>query len=185
MKEVDKLLQAGLITPSMSNWASPAMVRLKKDSTPDDIKLKFAVDYRRLNAVTRLDAGGLGTQSDILYGLGGKLRWVGLCDAAGGFYQFALRPEARHKSAFILPASMGGTLFEWRVAPYGLTRNPAGYSRGMQFVLKGLADRSDLGVSANAYMYTSGSDREPHAATRQRHRSGVPTRSEVPPPGAA
>ena len=149
MKEVNKLLRAGLIEPSMSNWASPAMVRLKKDSTPDEIKLKFAIDYRRLNAVTRPDAGGLGTQSDILYGLGGRFRWIGLCDAAGGFYQFALRPEARHKSAFILPASMGGTLFEWRVAPYGLTRNPAGYSRGMQFVLKGLADCHDLGVQAD------------------------------------
>ena len=30
----------------------------------------------------------------------------------------------------------------------GLTRNPAGYSRGMQFVLKGLHDRHDLGPMA-------------------------------------
>ena len=33
---------------------------------------------------------------------------------------------------------MGGTSFQWRVAPYGLTRNPAGYSRGMMYALKGL-----------------------------------------------
>ena len=26
----------------------------------------------------------------------------------------------------------------WRVAPYGLTRNPSGYSRGMMYALKGL-----------------------------------------------
>ena len=59
------------------------------------------------------------------------MKWIGLCDAAGGFYHFCLHPSVHHKSAFILPTSMGGTLFEWRVAPppYGLTRNPAGYLR--------------------------------------------------------
>ena len=145
MAEINRLLQAGLIEPSMSDWASPALITVKKDSTASDIKIKFAIDYRRVNAVTRLDAGGLGTQSDILYGVGGRYKYLGLADAAGGFYQYLLSPRDRHKSAFILPASMGGTLFQWRVAPYGLTRNPAGYSRGMQWVLKGLHDRSDLG----------------------------------------
>jgi site-specific DNA-cytosine methylase len=144
MAEIDKLLQAGLIEPSMSDWASPALVRVKKDSTADDIKIKFAIDYRRVNAVTTTDAGGLGTQADILYGVGGKYKFLGLCDAAGGFYQFMLSPRDCHKSAFILPASMGGTLFQWRVAPYGLTRNPAGYSRGMQWVLKGLHSLPEL-----------------------------------------
>ena len=145
MEEINKLLKAGLIEPSISDWASPALVRVKKDSTADSIKIKFAIDYRRCNAVTESDAGGLGTQADILYGVGGKFKYLGLCDAAGGFYQFLLSPKSRHKSAFILPASMGGTLFQWRVAPYGLTRNPAGYSRGMQWVPKGLHDLTGLG----------------------------------------
>jgi DNA (cytosine-5)-methyltransferase 1 len=144
MAEIGKLLKAGLIEPSMSDWASPALVRVKKDSTPEDVKIKFAIDYRRVNSVTIPDAGGLGTQSDILYGLGGRFKYLGLCDAAGGFYQFLLSDSCRHKSAFILPSAMGGTLFQWRVAPYGLTRNPAGYSRGMQFALKGLHRRKDL-----------------------------------------
>ena len=145
MDEIHKLLKSGLIEPSMSDWASPALVRVKKDSTIDDVKIKFAIDYRRVNAVTELDAGGLGTQSDILYGVGGKYKYLGLCDAAGGFYQYLLAPKSRAKSAFILPAAMGGTLFQWRVAPYGLTRNPAGYSRGMQWVLKGMHELSHLG----------------------------------------
>ena len=125
MAEVNKLLKAGLIEPSMSDWCSPALVRVKKDSTKEDMKIKFAIDYRRVNAVTRADAGGLGTQADILYGIGGKFKFLGLCDAAGGFYQFLLSPKSRHKSAFILPASMGGTLFQWRVAPYGHVTQPA------------------------------------------------------------
>ena len=106
MAEINKLLKAGLIEPSISDWASPALVRIKKDSTSDEIKVKFAIDYRRVNSLTETDAGGLGTQSDIIYGVGGKYKFLGLCDAAGGFYQFLLSPNARRKSAFILPASM-------------------------------------------------------------------------------
>ena len=58
----------------------------------------MVVDYRRVNAVTELDAGGLGTQSDILYGIGGKFKFLGLMDAAGGFYQYLLSPRARKRS---------------------------------------------------------------------------------------
>ena len=56
MDEVNKLLKAGLMAPSMSNWAAPTLVRMKKDSTPEDIKVKLACDFRRLNAVTTVDA---------------------------------------------------------------------------------------------------------------------------------
>ena len=153
--EVEKLLKAGLIEPSMSSWASPMLIRAKKDSTPEDPKVKLVIDYRRLNAVTVEDAGGLGTQADILHYLGGKYKYIGLMDAAGGFYQFLLNPEDRHKSAFILPSAMGGTLFQWRVAPYGLTRNPAGYSRAMQWTLRGLARRTDLAGGTSAGGATS------------------------------
>ena len=137
-KEVQKLLDGGLIEPCISNWASPVLVRLKKDSTISDIKLKLIIDYRKLNEVTVPDVAGLGNQDEVLHGFGGNQRYCGICDAAGGFYQFLIRPQARHRTAFVLPTSMGGTSFQWRVAPYGLTRNPAGYSRGMMYALKGL-----------------------------------------------
>jgi len=139
-KEIQKLLDGGLIEPCISSWASPILVRLKKDSTPDDIRLKIIVDYRRLNEVTIPDAAGLGSQDEILHGFGGSQRYCGIVDAAGGFYQFLVNPAHRFKTAFCLPTSMGGTSFQWRVAPYGLTRNPAGYSRGMMYALKGLAN---------------------------------------------
>ena len=142
--EVQKLLDGGLIEPCISNWASPTLVRLKKDSTPDNVKLKLVIDYRRLNEVTVPDAAGLGDQDEIIDGFGGDQRWGAIVDAAGGFYQFLIHPKDRHRTAFVLPTSMGGTSFQWRVAPYGLARNPAGYSRGMMFALKGL-DNCALG----------------------------------------
>ena len=145
--ELQKLLESGLIEPSISPWASPILVRLKKDSTPDQIRLKIIVDFRRLNQCTLLDSGGLGDMEEILDGFGGRQRFCGIADAAGGFYQYSIKPTDRLKTAFVLPTSMGGTSFQWRVAPYGLTRNPAGYSRGMMYALAGLHTVHLLGDS--------------------------------------
>ena len=139
LKELRKLLESGLIEPSISAWACPILVRLKKDSKPDDIKLKIICDFKRLNQVTLPDAASLGDQDEIMDGFGGRQRYAGICDAAGGFYQYPINPADKHKTAMVLPTSLGGTSFQWRVAPYGLTRNPAGYSRGMMFALQNMS----------------------------------------------
>ena len=44
----------------------------------------------------------------------------------------------------VLPVSMGGTAYEWSVAPYGLQRLPAAFSRAMHFAL-GELDEFDTG----------------------------------------
>ena len=158
--EIDRLLKAGLIEPGFSDWCSPVLVILKKDSEKGalgtDIKLKIACDYRRLNASTIVDAALLGDQADVLESFNQR-PYVSLCDAAGGFYQFLIKPEDRPKTCFILPSSCGGTLFQWKVAPYGLTNMPAIYSRAMQHVLQGLVD-VDLGylVGANGELDPDG-----------------------------
>jgi hypothetical protein len=47
---VDEMVQGGVITESCSPWASPVVLVRKKSG-----ELRFCVDYRRLNAVTRKD----------------------------------------------------------------------------------------------------------------------------------
>ena len=137
--EIAKLLDAGLIAPGYSNWSSPVICIVKKDSTPGKLRIKLAVDYRALNAVTVPDVGQLGDQSEVLSGFGNGQGYRGLCDAAAGYYQLGLSPEDAHKTCFVVPASMGGTSFIWKVAPYGLSRLPAAYSRTMMLMMRGLS----------------------------------------------
>ena len=54
---------------------------------------------------------------EIMDGFGGRQRYAGICDAAGGFYQYPIHLADRHKTAMVLPTSLGGTSFQWRVAP--------------------------------------------------------------------
>ncbi len=73
-QRMQKLVDAGLLEPCISHWASPVLVRLKKDSTPDKIRLKLICDFRRLSEVTVPDAAGLGDQDEIFDGFGGDQR---------------------------------------------------------------------------------------------------------------
>ena len=47
---VQEMLEQGVITPSASPWASPIVLVCKKDGD-----IRFFVDYRRLNSITKLD----------------------------------------------------------------------------------------------------------------------------------
>ncbi|GFW11086.1 retrovirus-related Pol polyprotein from transposon 412 [Trichonephila clavipes] len=52
-KQLDALLKAGIIKPSYSSYAAPITLAFKKE---DNARRRLCMDYKKLNAITKLDA---------------------------------------------------------------------------------------------------------------------------------
>ncbi|CAF3839677.1 unnamed protein product [Rotaria sp. Silwood1] len=64
--EIQKMTQTNQIRPSNSLWSSPVIIHKKKDGG-----IRFLVDYRKLNSVTKKDCFPQPTTEDLLHRLGG------------------------------------------------------------------------------------------------------------------
>lgn len=125
---VEKMLQKDVIQRSTSPWSSPIVLVTKKDGS-----LRFCVDYRKVNSLTRRDAYPLPRVDDTLATLAGS-KWFTTLDLLSGYWQVELDEADREKTAF---ATREG-LFEFKVMPFGLTNAPATFQRLMDMVLAGL-----------------------------------------------
>nr|VZH97142.1 unnamed protein product [Spirometra erinaceieuropaei] len=137
-KEVSDLIQTmlntGIIRPSKSPWASPVTLVPKKDG-----KLRFCIDYRRLNAVTTRDSFPLSRIDVTLEALAGAQRFSKL-ELKSCYWQIEMEPKDRPKTAFILPQG----LFEFETMPSGLCNAAKHFQRLMHSVLAHLYPHSCL-----------------------------------------
>ena len=108
--------------------ASPVVLVGKKDGS-----LRFCVDYRKLNAITRKDAYPLPRVDDSLEALSGS-KWFSTLDLLSGYWRVEVDERGRPRTAF----TAGDGLFEFGVMPFGLCNAPAVFRRLMDLVLSGI-----------------------------------------------
>ena len=124
--KIREMAAAGVIEPSCSPWAAPAVLVRKKDGD-----WRFCVDYRRLNAVTKVDSYPLPRMDDALDWVA-ESSWFSSLDLRSGYWQVALAPEAKEKTAF----TIGEGLWHFNVMAFGLCNSPATFERLMERVLR-------------------------------------------------
>ena len=127
-KLVQEMLKRDIIQPSSSPWSSPIVLVRKKDGS-----LRFCVDYRKVNAVTKKDAYPLPRVDETLDTLSGS-QWFSTLDLLSGYWQVEMSPTDREKTAFSTPEG----LYEFKVMPFGLCNAPSTFQRLMDSVLMGL-----------------------------------------------
>jgi len=125
-KEIDDMLEAGIIKESDSPYASGVVIVKKKDGTN-----RFCVDYRRINKVTVFDAEPMGNPDEVFNKLG-KGKFFSKMDMAKGYWQIEVDPESQKYTAF--RTEFG--LHEFLRMPFGLVNSGATFTRMMRKVLR-------------------------------------------------
>ena len=147
-EEIEKLEQAGVISRSMSPWASPIVIVPKKTAPGEPPRRRMCVDYRMVNSLAppvikaHSKAKGIPTfvplpKIDEIFA---KLRGSEIYstfDMRSGYYHLELSKEAQAKTAFVIGGPIGGK-WEYKVCPFGLTQAPAYFQRLVHQVLEGL-----------------------------------------------
>ena len=131
-KEIQKMLQDGVIVPSESPYSSEIVMVKKK--TGD---WRMCIDYRPLNKRTIGDAYNLPRIPELLRSVQNSKYFIAL-DLRSGYWQIPMDPESRQYTAF---RSKSG-LFEFTVMPFGLKNAPATFQRCMDFLLSDLKNNN-------------------------------------------
>jgi len=142
---VQDMLKAGEIEPSNSLWTSNIVVVIKKDDS-----LRYCVDYRRLNSVTRRDAYPLPRIDSCLDALSGA-HLFSTFDLRASYHQVPMHEDDADKTTFIVRT---GT-YRFKKIQFGLCNAGSTFQPVMDLALSGLNYNMRLVYLDDIIIYSS------------------------------
>lgn len=125
-KELQTMLDAKIIRPSTSTFASPITIAPKEDGT-----FRLCTDYRLLNQQTDLFPYPMPRIDDIINETGG-CRQFSCIDLTKGYWQIPLEEEYKKYTAFITPFDV----YEYNRLPFGWKNSGAWFQKIMDDILR-------------------------------------------------
>lgn len=127
-KQIDAWLKAGIIRPSLSEYASPIVLVKKKNGTT-----RLCVNYRQINKKIIKDRYPLPLIEDQLTSLQAAKVFSTL-DLENGFFHLPIEKEIQKYTAFVVPDAH----YEFLKVPFGLCNFPAVFQRYVNVLFRDL-----------------------------------------------
>ena len=125
-REIESLEWAGVITKSMSKWASPIVIVPKKSAPGEPPKRRLCIDFRKVNELQQevITAGKTKGQISIhplprideMYAKLKGAKVFSTIDLRSGYHHIALGKSLRAKTTFVTPFGK----YEFLMVPFGL-----------------------------------------------------------------
>ena len=128
LSHLQEQIQAGVVVPSKSPWASPVVLVRKKDGS-----VHWCVDYRRVNELSVKDAYPLPRINMCLDCLA-EAKLFSTLDLQSGYSQLKMDEHDQEKTVFITKYG----LYEYTVMPFGLASAPSTFQRAMELIFRGV-----------------------------------------------
>ena len=119
------MFDKGFIEPSHASYSSSVLFIKKNDGD-----LRFCVDYRKLNELTRKNRYPLLLIKEVLARIHGS-KYLTRLNVIAAFNKLRIYPDSEDLTTFT--TSLGA--YKYKVLPFGLTNGPASYQQYMNDVL--------------------------------------------------
>ncbi|KAI0992051.1 hypothetical protein K3495_g16135, partial [Podosphaera aphanis] len=146
-KEICELLDRNWIRTSSSPGGAPVLFVKKPGGG-----LRFCVDYRSLNFITRKNRYPLPLVKETFRAIS-KSRWFTKIDVSAAFHRIRVKEGDEWKTAF--QTRLGK--FEWLVMPFGLTGAPAAWQRWINDLLRDYLDHFCTAYLDDVLIWSDGS----------------------------